>query len=148
MLNKKKILIIICIIFIICVLCTLSITTLIYYKSKNTFKNSSSSSNSLSSSNSSNKLIEPFDYFTCTMNLNDIEQKFVKNYMNFDSKSVKCGPCEGATLKININPCTKTNDTTLDSICAPNGSITSSQGNPIKFPYNISPNNLTKFFCV
>ena len=74
MINKKKMntLCSKCIICVICVLCTLSITYLIYYKSKNTFKNSS------------NTLKEPFDYFTCTMNLSDIDPKVVNDYMNLD----------------------------------------------------------------
>ena len=70
--NKNKILIIIC---VICVLCTLSITYLIYYKSSSTLKNS------LNTSNTTNSLKEPFDYFTCTMNLSDIDPKVVNDYI-------------------------------------------------------------------
>ena len=135
MLNKKKIVIII---FIICILCTLSITYLIYYKSSFTLKNSQ------------NSLKEPFDYFTCTMNLRDIDPKFANNYMKYDGKSVKCGPCEGATLNMNITNCETDANGNLSTNCRPNTSsnITSSQGNPIVFPYNISPNNLNNFFCI
>ena len=149
MINKKKMntlcsKCIICIICVICVLCTLSITYLIYYKSKNTFKNSS---------NTSNTIKEPFDYFTCTMNLNDIDPKFVNNYTKFDGKSVKCGPCEGATLKMNISTCNTDANGNLSTSCIPNASIISSYGNPITFKggintSQINANSLNNFFCI
>jgi hypothetical protein len=129
--------------FIICILCTLSITYLIYYKSSFTFKNTQNTF-----TNSSNTLKEPFDYFTCTMNLSDIDPKFSNNYMKFDGKSVKCGPCEGATLKINISNCHTDKKGNLSINCKPNALINSSQGNPIIFPSIITPNNLSNFFCI
>lgn len=130
--NKKKILIII---FIIFALCTLSITYLIYYKSKNTFKNSL------------NTLKEPFDYFTCSMKLSDIDPKIVNDYMNLNGKSSKCGPCEGATIKMNITTCKTDEKGNLSTSCSPNAIIKSSQGNPIIYNKSISPNNLNNFFC-
>lgn len=145
MINKKKMntlcsKCIICIICVICVLCTLSITYLIYYKSKNTFKNSS------------NTVKEPFDFFSCTMNLNDIDPKFANNYKNYDGKSVKCGPCEGATLHINISTCPTDINGNLSTSCIPNASIISSYGNPITFKSGINTSQITpyaldKFFC-
>ena len=137
MLNKKKMntLCSKCIICIICVICTLSITYLIYYKSKNTFKNSS------------NTLKEPFDYFTCAMNLSDIDPKVVNDYMNLDGKSVQCGHCKGATLKMNITTCKTDVNGNLSINCNPNALIKSSQGNPIIYNKSISPYELNKFFC-
>ena len=142
MINKKQSSVltkVLTITFIICVLCILSITTLIYYKS--IFK----PKNSLNSPNTSK---EPFDYFTCTMNLRDIDPKFAHNYMKYDGKSVKCGPCEGATLTMNISNCNTDANGNLATNCNPNALITSSQGNPIVFPYSISPNSLNNFFCI
>jgi hypothetical protein len=137
--SKKKIFIII---FIICVFCTLSITTLNYYKSTFTSKNLQYTLNT------TNSIKEPFDYFTCTMNLRDIDPKFAHNYMKYDGKSVKCGPCEGATLTMNISNCNTDANGNLATNCHPNALITSSQGNPIVFPYSISPNSLNNFFCI
>lgn len=131
--------------FIICILCILSITTLIYYKSS--FK-PKSLQYTLNTSITTNSLKEPFDYFTCTMNLRDIDPKFANNYMKFDGKSVKCGPCEGATLKMNITNCHTDEKGNVSINCKPNALINSSQGNPIIFPSIITPNNLSNFFCI
>jgi hypothetical protein len=145
MINKKQssvLTTVLTITFIICILCILSITTLNYYKSTFTSKNLQYTSNT------TNSIKEPFDYFTCTMNLSDIDPKFSNNYMKFDGKSVKCGPCEGATLKINISNCHTDKKGNLSINCKPNALINSSQGNPIIFPSIITPNNLSNFFCI
>ena len=141
--NKKKIL---TIILIICIFCILSITTLIYYKSSFTLKNSLSSLNTFNSTKLSNTIKEPFDFFTCTMNLNNIDKKFVNNYMMFDGKSITNGPCRYGTLKMNISTCPVNANGNISSSCIPSQSIISSLGNPIIFTYDINPSNITKFF--
>ena len=73
---------------------------------------------------------------------------YVNNYMTYDSKSVSCGPCKGATLKMNISTCPVDANGNASSSCNPTASITSSQGNPILFPFEINSKNLTNFFCI
>ena len=101
------------------------------------------------SNNNINTSLEPFDYYTCTLNLENIDPKFLKNYMKFDNKSIKCGPCKDATLKLNISTCPTDQNGSSISNCKQTSSIVSSQGNPIKkFPYEISISQMNKYFCI
>jgi len=136
--TKKVIVLVVLVISVICILCILSITTLNYNKSSFTLKNLYNSFNSIK---------EPFDFFTCTINLKDIDQKYVDNYMQFDGKSGKCGPCDGATLKMNIETCHTDANGKPSYACNPSASITSSISNNINFPYPLSASYLNYFFC-
>jgi len=92
---------------------------------------------------------EPFDFFTCTMTLNDINNKFKNEYLTkFDNKHVSCGPCKNATLKLNINTCPIDEYGSPSLKCIQEGFIKSSFGNPILFKYDISSENMSKFFCI
>ena len=128
MLNKKLTNIIFNITIIIIIL--FSIYIIYYLYTKNTNGNT-----------------EPFDFYTCTMNLKDIDPMFVNEYMKYDGKSVVCGPCKGATLKMNIMPCPNNPDGTLSNICKQNANIVSSNGKPVIYPSYITPINIKNFFC-
>jgi len=91
---------------------------------------------------------EPFDFFTCTMTLNNIDPKFKDNYLKFDNQHVSCGPCKDATLKLNINTCPVDENGSTISNCRQTGSITSSFGNPIVYTYDVTPDNISNFFCI
>jgi hypothetical protein len=91
---------------------------------------------------------EPFDFFTCTMNIDNIDPKFKDNYLKYDNQHVSCGPCKDATLKININTCPVDEYGSTLPNCQQKGSITSSFGNPIIFTYDVTPENMSKFFCI
>ena len=91
---------------------------------------------------------EPFDFFTCTMTLNNIDPKFKNNYLKFDNQHVSCGPCKDATLKLNINTCPVDENGSTISNCKQSGSIKSSFGNPIVFTYDVTPDNMGNFFCI
>jgi hypothetical protein len=92
---------------------------------------------------------EPFDFFTCSMTLNDINHKFKNEYLTkFNNKHVSCGPCKNATLKLNINTCPIDEYGSPSSKCKQEGFIKSSFGNPILFKYDISSENMSKFFCI
>ena len=96
--------------------------------------------------NKNNK--EPFDFFTCTMTLNNIDPKFKDNFLKFDNKHVSCGLCKDATLKLNINTCPVDENGSTISNCKQTGSIVSSFGNPIVFTYDVTTDNMSKFFCI
>jgi len=91
---------------------------------------------------------EPFDFFTCTMTLNNIDPKFKDNYLKFNNRHVSCGPCKDATLKVNINTCPVDENGSTLPYCKQTGSITSSFGNPIVFTYDVTPDSLGNFFCI
>jgi len=92
---------------------------------------------------------EPFGFFTCTMTLNDINPKFKSEYLSkFNNKHVSCGPCKNATLKIKINTCPVDEYGSPSLKCNKEGFIKSSFGNPILFKYDISTENMSKFFCI
>ena len=96
------------------------------------------------------KVIDTFNtpYFDCTINLEDIDPRFLSNYMKYDNQTVKCGQCKNSTLHVDIATCpTDINGSTLSS-CTQTASIISSQGNPIFFNYNVTPENISKFFCI
>ena len=121
---------------------------LIYIQS-NQSKYSNQSIQSIQSNQSkySNQSIEPFDYFTCTMNLQDIDHRFVNEYMKYDGRHVPCGQCKNSTLRMNISTCpTNANGSSSDN-CKQNGNIESSQGNNIIFPNRVTIENIKTFFC-
>lgn len=143
---------------VVCSLWILSITVIIYYILSFAFKNSYNNvkehfiKNTVPSTTqaptTTKPYINPLDYFTCTMNLTNIAPNYVNNYMTYDSKSVSCGPCKGATLKMNITTCPVDANGNASSSCKPTALITSSLGNPILFPFEINSKNLTNFFCI
>ena len=91
---------------------------------------------------------EPFDYFNCTMTLDNISPQFVNTYSKFNNQHISCGDCTNATLKMVINPCPIDKNGIPDANCKQKASITSSLGNPIVFTYDITPKNLSNYFCI
>jgi hypothetical protein len=92
---------------------------------------------------------EPFDFFTCSMTLNNINPKFKDEYLSkFNNKHVSCGPCKNATLKLNVNTCPTDEYGSPSLKCNQEGFIKSSFGNPILFKYDISTENMSRFFCI
>jgi hypothetical protein len=90
---------------------------------------------------------EPF-YFTCTMTLDNMNPQFINTYTKFHNQHVSCGDCTNATLKMVVNPCPQDENGIPDPHCKQKASITSSSGNPIVFTYDITPKNISKFFCI
>jgi hypothetical protein len=92
--------------------------------------------------------IENFDFFNCTMTLNNITPNFKNNYMQYDNQHVSCGPCKNATLNIIVNT------VDVDEYGSPvkslpqSGTIESSLGNPIVYKSDITPSNISNFFCI
>jgi len=91
---------------------------------------------------------ENFNYFTCSMTLNDVNPKFKEDYLKFHNRTAKCGDCENALIKLNVNTCPVDEYGSPSPYCKPSGFIESSLGNPITFKYDISPQNMKKFFCI
>ena len=91
---------------------------------------------------------EPFDYFNCTMTLDNINPRFINNYLQFNNKHISCGTCTNATLKMVVNPCPQDENGVPDPNCKQNASIESSLGNPVVFTYDVTPKNISKFFCI
>lgn len=81
------------------------------------------------------------DTFTCTMNLENINPKFADEFMKYDGRHVACGPCQNATLKINVNTSTDNSNPIQTA------QITSSNGVPIIFPFRVNIDNIKTFFC-
>jgi hypothetical protein len=95
------------------------------------------------------KKIEPFDFFTCTMTLNNVNPKFKDEYLKkFNNKHVSCGPCKNATLNLEVNTCPVDEYGSPSLKCNLEGFIKSSFGNPILFKYDISSENMSRFFCI
>ena len=90
---------------------------------------------------------EPFDFFTCTMNLKDIDPRFKDEYMKFDNMHVSCGPCQNATLKMNIMTCPTNANGSPSPNCIQNATIESSLGNSITYPSFVNTQNIKNFFC-
>jgi hypothetical protein len=92
---------------------------------------------------------EPFDFFKCSMTLNNINPKFKNEYLKFDNKHVSCGPCKNATLSVDVNTCPVDEyGSSSPSSCKPEGYVISSFGNPIIFNYDITSDNMKKFYCI
>ena len=92
--------------------------------------------------------IDTFDFFNCTLNLENINPQFANNYLKYNNKSVTCGPCANATLKVNVNTCPLDDNGIPLTSCKQKATVTSSYGNPIIFKYDITPFNVSKFFCI
>ena len=87
------------------------------------------------------------DVFTCTLQLDNIDHRFMDEYKQYDNKNVACGVCQRATLKVNVNACpTDENGSPLSS-CIQKATLTSSFGNPIEYTKDITPKNISDFFC-
>ena len=82
------------------------------------------------------------------MTVNDINPKLKEDYLRFHNRTAKCGDCENALIKLNVNTCPIDEYGSPSPYCKPSGFIESSLGNPITFKYDISPQNMKKFFCV
>ena len=91
---------------------------------------------------------ENFNYFTCSMTLNDINPKFKEDYLKFHNRTARCGDCENALIKLNVNTCPVDEYGSPSPYCEPSVFIESSLGNPITFKYDISPQTMKKFLCV
>ena len=91
---------------------------------------------------------DPFDFFTCTLNLENINPQFKDNYLKYNNKHVSCGPCTDATLKVNVNTCPLDENGIPLTTCKQNAKIVSSFGNPILFTHDIVPQSIGKFFCI
>ena len=90
---------------------------------------------------------EPFDFFTCSMTLNDINPKFKDEYTQYNNKSVSCGVCKRATLNVVVNTCPVDANGTPIPPCYQKATLTSSFGNPISFDTTVTPQNISNFFC-
>ena len=88
------------------------------------------------------------DYFDCYLKLTDINPQFVAAYMKYDDKHVANGVCENARLHVVVEPCPTDSNGIPSDKCRESVVLTSSKGNPISFPYNISPMNVGKFFGI
>jgi hypothetical protein len=87
-------------------------------------------------------------FFTCYVNLSDIDPKMVSTYMNIDNKIAKCGPCENALVRMQVEPCPTDNNGIVNTKCSSQIQIYSSQDMPIGFKKYINPSNISNFFCL
>jgi len=91
---------------------------------------------------------EPFnDFFTCTLQLDNIDPKFKDEYTQYNNKSVSCGVCKRATLNVVVNTCPVDANGTPIPPCYQKATLTSSFGNPISFDTTVTPQNISNFFC-
>ena len=91
------------------------------------------------------------DLLTCTMTLDNINPMFKNTYMFFNNQKVLCGPCKKGVLNMVVNNCDVDEDGSPIDSCLKKGqkaAITSSLGNPITFVGNVTPENLSNFFCI
>jgi len=88
------------------------------------------------------------DYFDCYLKLVDINPQFVNQYMKFDDKHVSTGRCTDARLHVTVEPCATDSNGIPSSSCMETATLSSSKGNPLEFPYIVSPENMTKFFGI
>lgn len=88
------------------------------------------------------------DYFDCYLRLTDINPQFVNQYMKFDNQHVSNGRCKDATLHVEVEPCPLDDNGLPLSSCRQNATLTSSKGNPLTFPYDITPLNVSNYFGI
>jgi hypothetical protein len=88
------------------------------------------------------------DYFDCYLKITDVNPQFVNAYKKYDNKHVRSGKCENARLHITIEPCPTDENGIPNSNCRETATLTSSKGNPIDFPYDITPMNVGKYFGI
>jgi hypothetical protein len=94
---------------------------------------------------------------TCTMNINDLDHRTLDDYNTFDGKTINCGPCNGAILKMNINTCAKDENGSPVAGCSPNGPVANIEkvttvnkmvyNENVYFSTKASPGNIKTFFC-
>lgn len=92
--------------------------------------------------------IEPLDFFTCTLNLDNINPYFADNYMKFNDQHVSCGVCTNSTLKVNVTKCPLDENGSPLSSCKQKATLSSSLGNPVTFDRIITPESVSNFFCI
>ena len=88
------------------------------------------------------------DYFDCYLKLTDINPQFVNAYMKYDNKHVSNGLCENARLHVVVEPCPTDSNGIPSDKCRETVVLKSSKGNPIEFPYSLSPMNVGKYFGI
>ena len=87
-------------------------------------------------------------FFTCYVNMSDIDPLIIPTYMELDNKISKCGPCENALVRVQIDPCPTDINGIVNSKCSSQIRIYSSQDMPIQFKKYINPSNVKDFFCL
>jgi hypothetical protein len=88
------------------------------------------------------------DYFDCYLKLTDISPQFVNQYMKFDNQHVSNGRCKDATLHVVVETCPLDDNGIPLSSCRQTATLTSSKGNPLTFPYDITPLNVSNYFGI
>ena len=88
------------------------------------------------------------DYFDCYLKLTDINPQFVNAYMKYDNKHVSNGICENARLHVVVEPCPTDSNGIPSDKCRETVVLKSSKGNPVEFPYSLSPMNVGKYFGI
>ena len=88
------------------------------------------------------------DYFDCYLKLTDINPQFVNAYMKYDNKHVSNGICENARLHVVVEPCPTDSNGIPSDKCRETAVLKSSKGNPVEFPYSLSPMNAGKYFGI
>jgi hypothetical protein len=98
---------------------------------------------------SKDKNIEKFNnYFDCYLKLTDINPQFAKQYMQFDNQHVSNGKCKDAKLHVTVETCPLDDDGIALKTCKQNVKLTSSKGNPLTFPFDITPLNVSNYFGI
>ena len=87
------------------------------------------------------------DFFTCTLQLDNIDPKFKDEYTKYNNQSVSCGVCKRATLNVIVNTCPIDSNGSPITPCYQKATLTSSFGNPISFDSTVTPQNISNFFC-
>ena len=96
-----------------------------------------------------NKSSIKYPYFDCYLKLVDVNPKLVNEYMKYDRQYITNGNCKNAILHMTVEPCpTDKNGSPLTAQCSETALLTSSKGNPQRFTYAISPQNISKFFGI
>ena len=91
---------------------------------------------------------EPFDdFFTCTLELDNIDPKFKDEYMQYNNQSVSCGVCKRAKLNVIVNTCPVSSNGSPIPPCNQKATLTSSFGNPISLDTTVTPQTIKNFFC-
>lgn len=88
------------------------------------------------------------DYFDCYLKLIDINPQYVNAYMKYDDKHVSTGVCENARLHVVVEPCPTDSNGIPSDKCKETVVLKSSKGNPVEFPYSLSPMNVGKYFGI
>lgn len=125
---------------VLCYLAVLSLLIIILVSKKDHFADNTD--------NTDNKY-KPYAYFDCYLTLTDINPQFVNAFMKFDNQHVSNGSCKNSTLHMIVNPCAVDSNGMPSKRCGkPQANLTSSQGNPLEFPLDITLENISKFFGI